>query len=69
MSDQETTERVLDVLGDADEPLSVSAIQRRLATRSRDVTTGVIREICREQVEAGTVEATDDTPPAYRIVA
>lgn len=69
MSDQETTERVLDVLRDADEPLSVSAIQRRLATRSRDVTTGVIREICREQVEVGAVEATDDTPPAYRLVA
>jgi len=69
MSDPETTERVLDVLRDADEPLGVSAIQRRLATRSRDVTTGVIREICREQVEQGTLAATDDTPPAYRLVA
>ena len=64
MTDPETTERVLDVLADADEPLTVSAIQRRLATRSRDVTTGVIREICREQER---VEATDDTPPAYRL--
>jgi|AntRauTorcE11898_2_1112593.scaffolds.fasta_scaffold69625_2 predicted Zn-ribbon and HTH transcriptional regulator len=69
MSDPETTERVLDVLRDADEPLGVSTIQRRLATRSRDVTTGVIREICREQVKRGSLEATDDTPPAYRLVA
>lgn len=64
----ETTERILAVLEDADEPLSVSGIQRRLATRSRDVTTGVIREVCQRLVEEGRVEKSDETPPNYRYV-
>lgn len=68
MADQETTDRIRAVLADADEPLSVSAIQRRLATRSRDVTTGVIRDVCRQFVDEGGVETTDETPPAYRLV-
>jgi len=63
----ETTERILDVLADADEPLRVGSIQRQLATRSRDVTTGVIREVCRDLVEEGSVEKTDETPPRYRL--
>jgi hypothetical protein len=66
MIDDETRTRVHDVLTDADEPLRVGAIQRRLATRSRDVTTGVIREVCRDLVEESSVEKTDETPPRYR---
>lgn len=65
MSDAETTDRVLEVLAEAEEPLSAGAIQRRLATRSRDVTTGVIRDVCKELVAEGRVEATDDLPPEY----
>ena len=68
MSDAETTERVLDVLRDADEPLSASGIQRRLARRSRDVTTGVIRDVCEGLVEEGRLEATDDLPTEYRLL-
>lgn len=68
MSDAETTERIVDVLGEADESLSASGIQRRLAERSRDVTTGVIRDVCEELREEGRVEATDDLPTSYRLV-
>lgn len=67
MTDQETVDRIVEVLEDADEPLSVSGIQRRLATTSRDVTTGVIRDVCKDLADEGTVAATDDTPPAYRL--
>lgn len=45
MSDAGTTERIVDALREANEPLSASGIQRRLAERSRDVTTGVIGDI------------------------
>ena len=38
-----------------------------MATESRDVTTGVIRDVCKELEEAGRVEATDELPPAYRL--
>lgn len=55
------------MLADAEEPLSAGAIQRRLARRSRDVTTGVIREVCGELVEEGRGEATDDLPTEYRL--
>lgn len=68
MSDAGTTERIVDVLREADEPLSASGIQRRLAERSRDVTTGVIGDICEELREEGRVEATDDLPTSYRLV-
>jgi predicted Zn-ribbon and HTH transcriptional regulator len=68
MSDAETTERVLEVMRDADEPLTAGAIQRRLATRSRDVMTGVVRDACEELIEEGRVESTDESPPAYRPV-
>jgi len=67
MVDDETTARIVDVLADAEEPLTASRIQRRLATTSRDVTTGVIREACTELVEQGRVEKTDELPPAYRL--
>jgi len=63
----ETTNRVLEILESADEPLSASAIQHRIATRSRDMTTGIIRDVCKEQVEADMIEATDDIPPAYQL--
>jgi len=66
--DEETVERIRDVLASADEPLGVGAIQRRLATRSRDVTTGVIRAVCRTLEDDGVVEKTDGTPPNYRYV-
>jgi len=52
----------------ADEPLSASAIQHRIATRSRDMTTGIIRDVCKERIKSDMVEATDDVPPAYRLV-
>jgi repressor of nif and glnA expression len=68
MADDETTERILEVLRDAEEPLSASQVQHRLASRSRDVTTGVIRDVCKVLVEGGRAEATDDLPPAYRLV-
>ena len=68
MVDEETTARIVDVLEDADEPLTAGRIQRRLATASRDVTTGVIRGRCGELVEAGRVEKTDELPPAYRLL-
>lgn len=67
MPDDETTDRILAVLADADEPLSASAIQHRLATRSRDVTTRVIRETCGELLEEGRLEATDELPTEYRL--
>lgn len=67
MSDAETTDRILEVLRDADEPLTAAGIQRRLATRSRDVTTGVIRDVCGELVEEGRAEASDDLPTEYRL--
>jgi hypothetical protein len=65
---RETTDRVLEVLKSADEPLSASAIQHRIATRSRDMTTGIIRDVCKERIKSDMVEATDDVPPAYRLV-
>ena len=68
MSDAQTSDRIVEVLADADEPLSASAIQRRLAKRSRDVTTGVIRDVCEDLVEEGHAEATDDLPTEYRLV-
>ena len=67
MVDEETTERIVEVLEAADEPLTAGRIQRRMATESRDVTTGVIREVCGELLEADRVEETDDRPPAYRL--
>jgi hypothetical protein len=67
MADGETTARIADVLEDAEEPLTAGRIQRRLATESRDVTTGVIREACGELVEAGRADRTDELPPAYRL--
>ena len=67
MSDAETTDRILEVLRNADGPLTAAGIQRRLATRSRDVTTGVIREACEELLEEGRLETTDELPPAYRL--
>lgn len=67
MADDETRERIREVLADADEPLSASGIQRRLAKRSRDVTTGVIRDVCEELVEEGRADATDDLPTEYRL--
>jgi len=67
MTDDETTARIRDVLADAEEPLRVGAIQRRLATRSRDVTTSVIRQVCRDLEANGVAEQTDETPPAYRL--
>lgn len=68
MSDIETAERIVEVLCDAEEPLSASGIQRRLAKRSRDVTTGVIRDVRGELVEEGRLEATDDRPTEYRLI-
>lgn len=68
MADAETRDRIREVLADADEPLSASGIQRRLATRSRDVTTGVIRDVCEELVEEEEAEATDDLPTEYRLL-
>lgn len=65
--DEETTARIVEVLEAADRPLTAGHIQRRLATESRDVTTGVIRDVCKELEEAGRVEATDELPPAYRL--
>ena len=67
MSDAETTDRIVDVLREADEPLTASAVQRRLAERSRDVTTGVIRDVCERLEEEGRLEATDGLPTAYRL--
>lgn len=67
MSDRETAMRVIDVVADAEEPLSASAIQRRLATRSRDVTTGTIRDVCRDLAEESRIAVTDDLPPKYRL--
>lgn len=67
MSDRETARRVIGVVADAEEPLSASAIQRRLATRSRDVTTGVIRDVCSDLAEERRGEVTDDLPPKYRL--
>lgn len=68
MADAETRDRIVEVLADADEPLSASGIQRRLAKRNRDVTTGVIRDVCQDLVEDGRAEATDDLPTEYRLV-
>ncbi len=68
MVDDDTTERIVAVLDEADEPLTAGDVQRRIATESRDVTTGVIRDACGELVEAGRAEETDDLPPAYRLV-
>ena len=65
--DEETTARIVEVLEAADHPLTAGRIQRRLATESRDVTTGVIRDACKGLVEAGRAEKTDDLPPAYRL--
>ena len=65
--DEETTARIVEVLEAADEPLTAGRIQRRLATESRDVTTGVIRDACKELAEAGRAEKTDELPPAYRL--
>jgi hypothetical protein len=31
------------------------------------MTTGIIRDVCKEQVEADMIEATDDIPPAYQL--
>ncbi|WP_226010965.1 hypothetical protein [Halomicrobium salinisoli] len=67
MADDETTERVREVLADADEPLRVGQIQRRIARRSRDVATSAIRDACGELVEAGDVEAVEGTPTEYRV--
>ena len=68
MVDEETTERIVEVLDEVDEPLTAGEIQRRIATRSRDVTTGVIRDACGELVDAGRAEEIDDLPPAYRLL-
>ena len=65
MVDEETTERIVEVLDEADGPLTAGEVQRRIATQSRDVTTGVIRDACGELVDASRAEATDDLPPAY----
>ena len=65
--DEETTARIVEVLKAAGEPLTAGRIQRRLATESRDATTGVIRDACKELVEAGRAEKTDELPPAYRL--
>ena len=65
--DEETTARIVEVLEAADHPLTAGRIQRRLATESRDATTGVIRDACKELVEAGRAEKTDELPPAYRL--
>jgi repressor of nif and glnA expression len=67
MVDEETTERIVEVLEAADEPLTAGRIQRQLATESRDVTTGVIRDACKGLEEAGRAEKTDELPPAYRL--
>ena len=69
MVDEETTERIVEVLEAADEPLTAGRIQRRMATESRDVTTGVVREVCGELVEIGRAEKTDGLPPAYSLLA
>ncbi|ERG97078.1 hypothetical protein [Haloquadratum walsbyi] len=68
MPDTETTNRVLEVLKSANEPLSASTIQHHIATQSRDMTTGAIRDVCKEQIEMDTIEATDDIPPTYRLI-
>ena len=65
--DEETTARIVEVLEAADEPLTAGRIQRRMATVSRDVTTGVIRDACKRLEEAGRAEKTDELPPAYRL--
>ena len=65
--DEETTARIVEVLEAADRPLTAGRIQRRMATESRDVTTGVIREVCKRLEEAGRAEKTDELPPAYRL--
>ena len=65
--DEETTARIVEVLEAADRPLTAGRIQRRLATESRDVTTGVIRDACKGLEEAGRAEKTDELPPAYRL--
>lgn len=67
MVDAGTTDRIVEVLEEGDEPLSVSQIQRRLATRSRDVTTNVIRDACRALCEEGVARETDDLPPKYTL--
>lgn len=68
MIDGETTKRIVAVLEAADEPLTAGQIQRRLATTSRDATTGVVREACSNLVQAGRVEQTDEVPSAYRLL-
>ena len=68
MVDEGTTERIAEVLDEADEPLTAGEVQRRIATQSRDVTAGVIRDACGELVDAGRAEATDGLPPAYRLL-
>ena len=65
--DEETTARIVEVLEAADEQLTAGRIQRRMATESRDATTGVIRDACGELVDADRAEATDELPPAYRL--
>ena len=65
--DEETTARIVEVLEAADEPLTAGRIQRRMATESRDVTTGVIRDVCKELEEAGRAERADELSPAYRL--
>lgn len=67
MVDEATTERIA-VLASADEPSTPGQIQRRLASTSRDVTTGVIREACSTLVDEGGVEQTDEVPPGYRLL-
>ena len=67
MVDEETTARIVEVLETADHPLTAGRIQRRMATESRDVTTGVIREVCKRLEKAGRAEKTDELPPAYRL--
>lgn len=60
-------ERVLDVLQDADKPLSAGQIQRRLAGNGFDATTGAIRDACHHLVDDGTVSK-EGTPPEYQAI-
>jgi repressor of nif and glnA expression len=60
-------EHVLSVLGDADEPLSVGRLQRRIAGEGFDVATGALREVCDELEADGDIENVGDPARKYRL--
>lgn len=49
-------DRIVRVLGDVEEPVSVGRIQRLLANDGIDVATRAIRDVCDDLADAGRLE-------------